>query len=356
MRHPIIESDLQYITKANLEWEIFNNKTIFISGANGFLPAYMVETFLYLQEVNIIENIKIIALARDKEKALNRFRHYKERNSLEFICQDVCQPILVDRKIDYIIHAASQASPKFYSTDPAGTMSANILGTNNLLELSRRNNSAGFLFFSSSEIYGQVNEFEIPTAENIVGKIDPLLVRSCYAESKRAGETLCVSWSHQYGVPAKIIRPFHTYGPGVSLNDGRVFADFIADIINNRNIKMTSDGTAMRSFCYIADATIGFFKVLIEGKISEAYNIGNPKAEISILNLAKALVDLFPDKNLQVIEDISNEDSGYIKSTISRNCPDISKMQLLGWEPNIDIPNGFKKTVDWHRFLPILSQ
>ena len=356
MRHPIIESDLRYIAKANLEWEIFNNKTIFISGANGFLPAYMVETFLYLKEVSMIENIKIIALVRDKKKAINRFHHYNENNSLEFICQDVCQPILVDEKIDYVIHAASQASPKFYNTDPAGTMLANILGTNNLLELSRKNNSAGFLFFSSSEIYGQVNEFEIPTAENVVGRIDPLLVRSCYAESKRAGETMCISWFHQYGVPAKIVRPFHTYGPGVSLDDGRVFTDFIGDIINNRNIKMTSDGTGIRSYCYIADATIGFFKVLIEGKISEAYNIGNPQAEISILNLAKTLIDLFPNKNLKVIEDIPKERFGYIRSTISRNCPDISKMQLLGWEPNIDIRNGFKRTINWHHASPILSQ
>lgn len=346
MRHPVVEEDLNFITNANLDWGSFSNKTILVSGANGFLPAYMVETLLHLNLTKKAENIKVIGLVRDKDKALARFADYRDRNDLEFICQDVCLPIDLDNKIDYVIHAASQASPKFYSRDPVGTISANVLGTNNLLSLAHRKQVQGFLFFSSSEIYGQVDDSQIPTAENFIGMLDPATVRACYGESKRCGETMCVAWSHQYGLPTKIVRPFHTYGPGVRLDDGRVFADFISDIVNNRNIIMKSDGSARRAFCYLSDAMIGFFTVLLKGTVGEAYNIGNPTAEVSILDLAEILVNIYPQKQLQVIRDESSKSIHYLKSNVSRNSPNIDKARSIGWEPKINIIDGFKRTIE----------
>ncbi|MEI7474771.1 MAG: NAD-dependent epimerase/dehydratase family protein [bacterium] len=341
--HKIIKEDLDYILNSNLAWEKFKNATILISGANGFLPSYLVETFLYLNDKQN-RNTKVIALVRNKEKALSIFSHHKNRADLEFIVQDVCKPIKLEQNVDFIIHAASQASPKYYGSDPVGTMNANILGTNNLLELAKEKQVKSFLFFSSGEVYGEVNDSLIPTKETYYGYVNPLSVRSCYAESKKAGETLCVSWHHQYNIPAKIVRPFHTYGPGISLDDGRVFADFIADIVHNRNIIMKSDGSSTRAFCYIADATIGFLTVLLNGKNGEAYNVSIDK-ETSIMELAETIAGLFPEKGLKVIKDESLQSGTYVKSNLVRCCPDISKIKTLGWKPETTIDEGFKRTL-----------
>jgi UDP-glucuronate decarboxylase len=344
MNKKILEEDLEVIVSTDLPWEKFKNSTVLISGANGFLPAYMVETLLYLNITRDL-NIKVIGLVRNREKASVRFSHYKERNELTFIVQDVCEPINCNDKIDYIVHAASQASPKFYGTDPVGTLSANTLGTHNLLKLAHENHVKSFLFFSSGEVYGQVDDSQVPTKENQYGYLDPTNLRSCYAESKRMGETMCVSWFHQYGIPTKIVRPFHTYGIGMSLDDGRVYADFVADVINNRNIQMKSDGSAIRAFCYIADATVGFFTVLFRGENAQAYNIGNNECEISILQLANTLVNLFPDKKLRVIQKDIADNKKYLKSNISRNCPDVTKVQFLSWKPVTSIEKGFTRTI-----------
>jgi nucleoside-diphosphate-sugar epimerase len=204
---------------------------------------------------------------------------------------------------------------------------------------------SGFLYFSSGEVYGQVDPSQIFITESAYGYVDPTDVRSCYAEGKRLGETMCVCWAHQYQVPAKIVRPFHTYGPGMRLDDGRVFADFVADILNNRDIMMKSDGTAVRAFCYLADAIQGFFKVLLKGQIGQAYNVGNDKGEVSVLELAQILVSLVPEKKLKVVKNIGMEAPGYIKSKISRNCPDISKVRRLGWEPTVSVVEGFRRTI-----------
>ena len=340
----IILEDLQYIIEAPVDWTRLSGKTILISGANGFLPAYMVETLLFLYKKRIIQDVKVLALVRNLEKAKSRFKYYLNYANLEFIVQDVCDPVNVDQKIDLIIHAASQASPKYYGIDPVGTLRANTVGTINMMKLAQSNPVESFLYFSSSEVYGLLDENKIPTTEIDFGYIDPTNVRSCYAESKRMGETICVSWLSQYGIPVKIIRPFHTYGPGMALDDGRVYADFIADVVNNRNIIMKSDGSARRAFCYLSDITIASFIILLNGKNGEAYNVGNPECELSIIDLARRLVELFPQKGLKIIKN-EIQDSGYIKSKVSRNCPDISKIKEFGWMPNVNIDNGFMRTI-----------
>ena len=252
----IILEDLRQIVDTPIDWGRFSGKTVLVTGANGFLPAYMVETLLYLNDERIAKDIKIIALVRSIDKAKLRFKNYIMNESLEFLVQDVCDPLKVDRKVDFIIHAASQASPKYYGMDPVGTLSANTIGTINLLKLAKSQSIESFLYFSSSEIYGILDDAKIPTKENNYGYLDPTNVRSSYAESKRMGETICVSYLHQYGIPIKIIRPFHTYGPYMKLDDGRVYADFVSDIVNNRNLEIWSDGSAKRAFCYLSDATL----------------------------------------------------------------------------------------------------
>jgi UDP-glucuronate decarboxylase len=342
--HPIVKQDLSVITASNLPWEKFRNKTVLISGVNGFLPAYMAFSLLELNDKFSL-NIHVIGLARNKEKVEIKFRDALQRDDFEILVQDVCSSIQIDSKVDYIIHAASQASPKYYGIDPVGTLNANVIGTNNLLELARKNSVDGFLFFSTSEAYGSLPENKIPARENEYGTVDPTNVRACYAESKRLGETMCVCWQHQYEIPVKIVRPFHTYGPGMQLDDGRVYADFIADIVEGRNIVMKSDGSAMRAFCYLSDATLGFFTVLLKGEGGQAYNIGNPEQECSIIDLADTLVNLFPEKKLKVIRSENKMPASYLKSIVSRISPDITKANELGWNPTVSITDGFFRTI-----------
>lgn len=343
--HSIIKEDLEYITSSDISWENLEGKNILVSGANGFLPAYMIETILFLNDNRFNKKAKVFALARNKQRALSRFSSYGKRNDLFYLIQDACSPVRISEKMNFIIHAASQASPKFYGADPVGTISANTLGTANLLNLAVKHKSEAFLFFSSGEVYGEVRCDKIPIKEDVLGVVDPLLIRSCYAEGKRTGENMCISWNHQYGIPVKIVRPFHTYGPGMRLDDGRVFADFVSNIVKGRNIIMKSDGSAIRAFCYLADAVVGFFTVLLKGKIAEAYNVGNEGGRISVKDLANMLVKLFPGEKLKVKVDLSPRQKGYLKSIISEHCPDTSKLRGLGWKPQYSLQDGFKRTV-----------
>lgn len=337
----IIKEDLEFIANTNLPWEKLGGKTVLITGANGFLPSYLVKTILFLNKNKFKDKTKILAL----DVSDSRLAMHRGQKELVFMNQDICQPIKIKDNIDFIIHAASKASPKFFGQDPVGTLSANIFGTKNLLDLAAGKKVESFLFFSSGEIYGQVPEKDMPIKEDVYGQLDPTNVRSCYAESKRMGETMCISWLHQYNVPAKIVRPFHTYGPGMNLEDGRVFADFVSDVVNNRNIVIKSNGKATRAFCYIADATVGFFTILLNGANGQAYNLANDRAETTISDLAKLLIGLFPEKNLK-IEKKENTEKGYLKSQVDKYSPDISKISKLGWQAKFSLEQGFKRTIN----------
>lgn len=343
--HPIVKEDLEYITSAKIPWDVLEGRNILIAGANGFLPAYLVETILFLNDHKFKNKAKVLALVRNRERALARFSGYGKRKDLAYIIQDVCSLLKISKKINFIIHAASQASPKFYGVDPVGTILANTVGTANLLDLAVKHKSEGFVFFSSGEVYGEVTNDDIPIKEDFCGCVDQAAVRSCYAEGKRAGENMCIAWNHQFGVPVKIVRPFHTYGPGMRFDDGRVHADFVSDIVSGKNIKMKSDGSAIRAFCYLADVVLGIFTVLLKGEVAEAYNVGNENAEISVKDLAKMLVNLFPEKKLSVEIDTSPVNKGYIKSAITRHSPDTSKLRDLGWSPHYSLEEGFSRTV-----------
>ena len=212
-----------------------------------------------------------------------------------------------------------------------------------------KNRLEKFLFISSAEVYGEPINPEFPLSEKDYGYLDPINIRACYAESKRIGETMSVAWGNQHGVHTSVVRPFHTYGPGLSLNDGRVFADFVSDIVNNQDIILKSDGNAKRSFCYISDTVIGILTVLLNGKKNEAYNIGNPDTEIAIKDLASILVNLFPKKQLKVKFEIKTKNINYLKSPILRCYPSIDKLKKLGWNPAISIKEGFTRTIESYK-------
>jgi nucleoside-diphosphate-sugar epimerase len=342
-RHPIIEQDLKTIVSTSVPWDRLYKKTVLISGANGFVPAYMLETLLYLNETAGAD-IHVVALVRNFEKAMRRFGHLAGRKDLTMVVQDVRDPYGGPKEVNFIVHAASQASPRFFGSDPVGTFETNVIGTQRMLQIARNAESEAFLFFSSGEIYGRIEDPSVPITEASYRYLDPIDLRSCYAEGKRAGETLCACWHAQFGVPARIVRLSHTYGPGMDLGDGRVFADFVADIVAERDIVLKSDGSARRPFCYLSDATVAFFKVLLEGNSGEAYNVGSD-TECSVLDLAMMLCELFPERKCRVIRQERKPGDPYIISPVTGGHFDLSKIRSLGWEPTTGLEEGFTRTV-----------
>ncbi|BDC50928.1 dTDP-glucose 4,6-dehydratase [Bryobacterales bacterium F-183] len=339
----IREEDFRTIAAASVPWHFLRDSRLLITGANGFLPSYMVETALHLN-AHHNAGIQILALVRDRAKAERRLG--PEGGGLRYVVQDVREPYAGPRDVDFIVHAASQASPKYLGSDPVGTFEANVFGTRHMLELARDAKVQSLLYFSSGEVYGSIDPSRIPTGEHTYGELDPLNVRCSYGEAKRAGESLSICWWKQYGVPVKIVRPFHTYGPGMALDDGRIFADLVADVVARRNLTLKSDGLATRAFCYLADATVAFFKVLLEGENGQAYNVGSPY-ETSIRNLAGILCGLHPERGLSVEFAQRERASTYLPSTISRSCPDIARLRALGWEPGTSVEEGFRRTIQW---------
>jgi UDP-glucuronate decarboxylase len=341
MLSKVVQEDIREIAR-DVDAALLRGRGVLVAGAAGFLPAYMVETLLHLNDTQSC-GCRVIGLVRNLEKASLRFAHHSGREDFVLIEGDVASLPDTLPSADIVIHAASPASPKHYGRNPVGVMVANLLGMKNLLDRARCSGAESFLYFSSGEVYGQLPGSAPPSKESDYGYVDILDVRSCYAESKRASETLGVSYWKQYGVPCKIVRPFHTYGPGMALDDGRVYADFIADVVNRRNITLKSDGSAVRAFCYLADAIRGFFRVLLHGLAGQAYNVGNPNGALSILELSELLTEMVP--GLSVESHAGPTDAGYLKSPIARNVPDTSLISALGWTPRYSPREGFGRTI-----------
>ena len=343
--NPIIRADLERIASVTLPWRGLRDKTVLVTGGSGFLGAYLIKSLLTISRLNKL-NIRVICIARNNRSVEVRLSAYLGAPDLSVVQHDISQPIPKDfPRADFIIHSASQASPKYYGIDPVGTLLANSAGTMYLLEHAVKSQADRFLFFSSGEVYGVPRDPDQLVGELDYGYLDPMNVRSCYGESKRIAETMCVAWAHQHGLHTSVVRPFHTYGPGMALDDGRVFADFVADVVAKRNIILKSDGLAKRPFCYIADATVGFLTVLLTGGKAEAYNVANPEAEISIRDLATLVAGLFPERGISTQFEVQVSSDSYLKSPISRSCPSICKMQELGWTPNIGLHEGFRRTI-----------
>ena len=341
----VIHEDLKYIYNFKPSmWEKFRNKTVLITGAAGMLPSYMVFMLIYLNEIDSKFNVRIVALARSKEKLEKRFGEYINKDYFECYIADVCSKISYDGQIDYIIHGASPASSQYYSTNPVGVLMPNVLGTYYTLELAREKNTKGYLYFSSGEVYGKISKEQIFEEDD--GYMNPADVRSCYGEGKRVGETMCKCYSHQYNISTCMVRPSHTYGPTMDINnDNRVFAEFVGNIVRNENIAIKSDGLASRNFCYIADATLAYFLILLSGGMGEAYNVANENGKSTIRNLAETLCSLFPEKNLSV--SYEKHDKDYLENAHKVHpVQNTDKLKKLGWTPHFGIKNGFKRTVE----------
>lgn len=347
--NPIIENDLREIVAVNyIDWERFRNKTVLITGANGMLPSYMVETLLFLNR-SCAYNIKVLALVRNLSKGKECFQEYDQTDGLYFIEQDVCSSLRYVGDIHFIVHAASQAAPSFYGKDPVGTIAANVIGTKNMLDLALSKNTESFLYFSSGGVYGDHSGDAEDVTESTMCTVDPSEVKSCYPISKMMGENLCIAYGHQYGLRTTMVRIVHTLGPHIQLNDGRAFADFTKAILENKDIVLKSDGSATRPFLYITDATCAFFKVLLDGEMSEAYNLGaDASNEMSMRDLAQMLVESYPEKALKVVFDIDEKDLTYSKmrSPQQQIRYSYAKLKALGWKQRVNVKEAFLRTID----------
>lgn len=340
-----ILSDLSEIYQSKIvDWEKIYGKRVLVTGAYGMLASYMVYMLLYLNKYYHAK-IDIYALGRNLDRFTKRYGEFLGDSNFHIVQQSVNDSLDELPKLDYIVHAASMASPHFYGAVPVDVMLPNILGTNSLLQKAVADQISGFLFFSSG-VYGNLEGKVDSIRETDMGPMDPLELQNCYFESKRCGETLCMSYHVQYGVPIVCVRPAHTYGPTMDLYDSRVYANFVSDVVQGRDIVIKGDGRAERSFCYISDATLAYFKVLLDAPRGEAYNVGNDEANISIANLAKLIVGLFPEKNLSIVYMNRQKSDTYVISPIVR-APllNTEKIRSLGWKWRVTLEEGFSRTI-----------
>jgi nucleoside-diphosphate-sugar epimerase len=338
----IVDADLAYITSTlREEFEKLRDEKLLIVGGAGFLGYYLVQSAVKAG-INVTVYDNFMRGIPDWLLGLE---------GVEVVKHDITEPLPADADFTYLIHAGSIASPTFYRNYPIETMDANVNGLRNLLEYSKANPVRGFLFYSSSEIYGDPDPAHIPTPEDYRGYVSCTGPRACYDEAKRYGETLCVNFARVHQVPVKVARPFNNYGPGLKISDRRVIPDFVRDVLSGRDIVMLSDGSPMRTFCYVADAVIGYYKVLVNGRPGEAYNIGVETPEISMAQLAERIVTLGRDLfgyTGRVVRQASADDL-YLVDNPNRRCPVITKARTeVGYAPTVSLDEGLRRSMLWY--------
>ena len=339
---------MEEIHSRNIEWNEFNGKSLLITGAYGMLASYLVFFLIYLREYHKIE-LSIIAQGRDERKASARFGKYLEKDYFTFLNKDIFSESNSSLEVDYVVHAAGISNPRIYPINPVEVLYPNAIGTYNLLKKCNPQKLKTFLYFSSGDIYGKVED-EQNITENTIGCVDPLDIHSCYGESKRMGETICYSYYKEYGFNTVIARIGHTYGPTMDIeNDPRVFSSFIKNAVDNKDIVLHSDGSAKRPFCYISDAVTAYILLLLKGKGGEAYNVTNTEQFLSIRNLAD-IISKLPEKNLNVVIQKRKENDSYIKNTLNlMNKPIEEKLKALGWSHSVDVKEGFSRVYNYFK-------
>jgi nucleoside-diphosphate-sugar epimerase len=355
----VVNADLNHIcNNLKTEFSELSGKRVLIAGGAGFLGFYFVQSILHWNKENNSKKPIILTVHDNFMRGEPEWlKNLKGDSNLTVKKHDVLDHLPESKDtFQYIIHAATIASPIYYRKYPIETMDANVKGLRNFLDYcidkkNEKNSVEGFLFFSTSEIYGDPDSDNIPTSETYRGNVSCTGPRACYDESKRYGETLCVNFAQQYDLPIRIARPFNNYGPGLKISDRRALPDFARNIVNNEDIVLLSDGSPTRTFCYVADAIIGYFKILVNGKNGEAYNIGVSKPEISILELANKSIEiskeLFGYQGKLVMK--LSDDKEYLTDNPNRRCPVVEKARNdLRYNPTIDIDEGIKRSLLWY--------
>ena len=321
----------------------FSGKTVLMTGSRGFLGRYFTEVFRHLNANILKKPVRFVGVDNLITAGAAGAKIDNDDN-ITFMQHDVIKPMPFKGHVHYIIHAAGIASPFYYRAYPLETLDVAITGTRNMLDLATAKD-ARFTFFSSSEIYGDPDPKHVPTQESYRGYVACRGPRACYDESKRVGETLSQIYHDKYGTATKTIRPFNVYGPGMQEQDYRVLPNFASRIKAGKPLNIYGGGGQTRTFCYISDAMTGFILTLLKGVPGEAYNIGNPTPEITMLDLVKTIEEVRGGKlDCNVIE----YPDSYPADEPMRRCPDIRKARLqLGYEPHVTLRDGLSRFLGW---------
>lgn len=318
-----------------IPFEKLNGKNILITGACGLIGSAIID-FLIENKVEC----NVYAMARNRNNAQKCFAKYLDNPLLHIVEGDVNAPIKGNIAFHYIINAASNANPNAYALDPVGTMWTNINGTKNLLDYGREHSLERFLYVSSGEVYGNgdVDNWK----ESDSGYVDCMTLRSCYPTSKRAAETLCVAYSHQFHIEAVVARPCHTYGPHFTDNDTRAYAQFVRNARNHEDIVLKSRGEQYRSWLYVKDCASAILTILLKGQNGEAYNVADGKSCVTIRELAETIAHIGGGK---VVFDLPSDVERQGFSVIRKAVFDTSKLEALEWIPQYKLQEALVETI-----------
>ena len=332
--------DLEIITNSAVNWRMYLNATVFITGATGRLGRYIMET---LADVDLMYNLnmQIVGLVRSEERARAVFDNLLDLPNVSLLIQDINMPIEYDGDVDFIFHTAGPAAPKDYIA-PVDVLWAHVNGTHNVLECARTHGTKRVFYVSTVETYGEWIGDE-PIKESDMGVMRHLNARSCYPEAKRLCETMLATYKQQYGLSYCGVRLCHTLGPGVSLTDGRGFAEFMDCVLNDRDIVLHSEGSAMRTYTYVSDAVNAMFLIMDKGA-DMLYNVANTDNLISIRDLAEMMVTLLPNRTCKVRFTEEAAKLQYLPFKLA--ILDTSEIQELGWRPSTNIETTFKWTME----------
>lgn len=349
MENEIYIKDITSVCTLDLPWDKLANKNLLISGAAGMIGSCLI--YVLMQKNADGLNCKIYALGRNVEKAKARFSYCFDSEQFNFIPCDINEPLTCDLgRVDYVLHLASNTHPAAYSGDPIGTITTNIIGTNNLLQYAVVHQTERFLFASSVEIYGEnrgdIEKFD----ESYLGYIDCNTLRAGYPESKRCGEALCQAYKKQYGLDVVIPRLSRVYGPTMLMSDTKASSQFICKAAAGTDIVLKSAGEQYYSYTYVTDAVSGLLAVLLKGESGEAYNIADENSDIRLKDFARLCAEAAGTNVVFEIPEAS-EAAGYSKATVARM--ESRKIKGLGWWAKTGIVAGVEKTVEGIRELGV---
>ena len=352
----ILNEDLEYVWNAlSLEEKgKLTNSTILLTGCGGFLGQFYLAFFeKYAEQLDLVKIIGIDTFMFGMSPLIKRLKNndifdIRELDVKEFSSSNIMEMYT----IDYVFHMASIASPTYYRKHPLETIDSNVWGIRELLDCFSKRSIKGFLFYSSSEVYGDPDPQMVPSPETYWGNVSCVGPRACYDESKRFGETLCWVYYRIFNMPIRIVRLFNVFGPGLKLNDRRAPADFAESVFFDKDIVIYSNGQPKRTFCYVADSAIGEIKALLSEEFN-VFNIGSNSNEMTIIELAELFVEVGRELlgyNGNVRYEVS-EDKDYLTHDPQRRCPDISKAEaLLNYRPTICPREGI------YRYLKYLKE
>jgi nucleoside-diphosphate-sugar epimerase len=340
------KKDIEIAVKATIGLEKLYNSSVLIAGGSGLIGSFMADMLLYANK-HMNADITVYAMDLSAERLAARYEGI-ETDKLHFVEHNVNELPAFDFAVDYIIHAASPAFPAAFNSDPVGTVMSNILGTKYLLDYGREHGTKRMLYISSGEVYGQGDLSLEAFEETYAGYVDPTSARSCYPNGKRTAETLCVSYTKQFGIDTVIVRPSHTYGPTVTKADNRANAQFVNKGLAGENIVLNSAGNQMRSYTYLADSASAILSVLTSGESGNAYNIANSNSRTTIAGFAK---EVAAQTGTKVVFADPDEVAKAEMTPIAKQVLSSKKLESLGWKGQFTVEEGIRHTLNIMREL-----